>query len=179
MLFDDMQVPDGGVVSDRLLIQPRIEGEVAFIMGKALLAGPVDEAGFAAAAAHMCAALEIVDSRIEAWRIGIVDTVADNASSACFVLGNSRVPLAELDPREVTMTLRRDAEVVSTGNGRACLGNPLTAAAWLAEKMITLGRPLQRGDVVLSGALGPMVALEPGRTYELDVSGLGTVTVTG
>lgn len=179
MLFADMQIANGGIVPQGVLIQPRIEGEVAFIMGDALLSGAVDEARFAAAAASMCPALEIVDSRIEAWRIGIVDTVADNASSARFVLGDARLPLAELDPREVTMTLRCDGEIASRGDGRACLGNPLTAAAWLARKMIALGRPLQRGDIVLSGALGPMVALDPGRKYELEVYGLGTVSVTG
>jgi 2-keto-4-pentenoate hydratase len=179
MLFADMQIENGAAVPPGALIQPRIEGEVAFIMGRELSVGTVDEARFAKAAAYMCAALEIVDSRIEAWKIGIVDTVADNASSARFVLSDDRVAIGALDPREVTMNLRRDGEIVSSGSGRACLGNPLTAAAWLAEKMIALGRPLQRGDIVLSGALGPMVSLEAGRRYELEVSGLGTVSVIG
>jgi 2-keto-4-pentenoate hydratase len=179
MLFADMQVANGGQVVPNMLIQPRIEGEVAFIMGETLDCASIDEARFAAAAASMCAALEIVDSRIEAWRIGIVDTVADNASSARFVLADERIPMGALDPRDVTMTLRRDGEIISSGNGRACLGNPLTAAAWLAQKMVALGRPLQRGDFVLSGALGPMVPLDAGCRYELHVSGLGTVSVTG
>ena len=122
-------------------------------------------------------ALEIVDSRIADWRIGITDTVADNASSGVFVIGDVGIPLDAFDPVDVQMTMRRGGEVVSTGTGRDCLGDPLNALAWLAATAIEFGSPLRAGDVVLSGALGPMVAVQPGDLFEAAIEPLGTVTV--
>jgi 2-keto-4-pentenoate hydratase len=178
MLFDDMRVPEGGTIPLATLIQPKIEGEIAFVMAHPLDSGQVDELRFAGAVRSAHAALEIVDSRIERWNIGIVDTVADNASSALFAMTQRGVPLAACDPAAVTMRLLCDGEIVSSGEGRACLGNPLTAAAWLASRMIALGRPLAPGDIVLSGALGPMVTLQPGRRWTLDCSGFDTLTLS-
>ncbi len=178
VLFEDMAVADGGTVDAGRLIQPRIEAEVALILG-ADLAGPdLTTEHVRAAVAEVAAALEIVDSRIAGWDISLVDTVADNASSGLFVLGSQRRPLDDLDLRAVRMTLCDDDGEVSTGTGADCLGDPLAALAWLAAAARDLGQPLRAGDVVLSGALGPMVPVRAGATYTAEVSGLGPVAVT-
>jgi 2-keto-4-pentenoate hydratase len=129
-----------------------------------------------AAVSHVAPALEIVDSRIDAWDISIVDTVADNASSAYYVLGATQLPLDDYSPVDATMSMSIDGEVVSTGNGAACLGDPVNALVWVAETAARLGKPLRAGEVVLSGALGPMVPLRPGARVEATISGLGTVS---
>jgi 2-keto-4-pentenoate hydratase len=121
--------------------------------------------------------LEIVDSRIAGWDISIVDTIADNASSGLFVLGDTPVPLDRLDLRSVRMTLSRNGEVVSEGSGTDCLGGPLNAALWLASTLARRGDPLRAGDLVLTGALGPMVAAAPSYVFHANISGLGSVQV--
>ncbi len=131
-----------------------------------------------AAVAQVLPALEIVDSRIAGWDITFADTVADNGSSALYVLGDVAKTLAEVEPVDVEMTMTRDGEVVSTGNGAACLGDPLLALAWLARTARDFGQPLLAGQVVLSGALGPMVAVAPGDSFEAQITGLGSVSVS-
>jgi 2-keto-4-pentenoate hydratase len=161
VLFDDMEVPDGGQVPVSRLLQPKVEAEIAFVLGADL----DDDLGprvLRAAVDHAVVALEIVDSRIEQWDISFADTVADNASSGLFVLGSRKLRLDEFEPRDTTMTLTVDGRVVSTGSGAACLGDPLDALAWLAGTARDLGEPLRAGQVVLSGALGPMVPVRPG-----------------
>ena len=111
------------------------------------------------------------------WDVAITDTVADNASSGVFVLGDARVPLEDFDPRGVEMTLTRDGETISSGNGAACLGDPLDALAWLARAAAHYGSPLRAGDVVLSGALGPMAPVGPGDVLRGQISSLGGVSV--
>ena len=130
------------------------------------------------ATAYAVAAIEVVDSRIQNWDIRFVDTVADNASSALFVLGSRPVPLSGIDLAACVMTLSRDGEVLSRGTGAACLGNPLNAAVWLADRMVQLGTPLRAGDVVLTGALGPMVAVTQPGTFTAQIEGLGSVRAT-
>jgi 2-keto-4-pentenoate hydratase len=120
-------------------------------------------------------AIEVVGSRIADWDIQIVDTIADNASAGVFVLGTTPRRLGDFDPRLCGMVLERGGEPVSTGAGAACLGNPLTAVLWLARKMVEVGRPLRAGDIVLSGALGPLVPVAPGEVVELRISGVGSV----
>jgi 2-oxopent-4-enoate hydratase len=174
-LLDTMACPADVPIDITRTLQPKIEAEVAFVLAHDLTApviGPVD---VAAATAHVVAALEIVDSRIAAWDIHIVDTVADNASSGLFVLGDQHIKLNELDLPTCLMNLRRDDEVVSTGSGSACLGDPLIAVAWLAATARNHGRPLRAGEVVLSGALGPMVPVAPGDSFHAEISGLGEV----
>ena len=111
------------------------------------------------------------------WDISFADTVADNASAGAYVLGTTRRTLAEIEPREVTMTMSVDGQKDSTGSGEACLGDPLLAVRWLARTARDLGDPLRAGQVVLSGALGPMRPAAPGATATASITGLGTVAV--
>jgi 2-keto-4-pentenoate hydratase len=178
VLFDDMAVPEGGTVDITGLLQPRIEAEVAMVLGADLGGDDLGPQIVRAAVDQVVASLEIVDSRIAGWDITIADTVADNASSGLFVLGGSPVALADLDLSRVEMSMREDGQVISTGTGADCLGDPLAALTWLATAARDLGAPLRAGDVVLSGALGPMVPVRPGATYTADVTGLGSVRVT-
>jgi 2-keto-4-pentenoate hydratase len=178
VLLDDMGHPDGAVVSMDGLLQPRIEAEVAFVLGADLDQDPLTDDQVRASVTAVLPALEIVDSRIAGWDITFADTVADNGSSALYVLGDRGRTLADVEPVEVEMSMTRNGEVVSTGNGRACLGDPLAALAWLARTACDVGDPLRAGQVVLSGALGPMVTVAPGDTFQAQISGLGTVSVT-
>lgn len=178
VLFDDMDVTDLDVVQVEALLQPKVEAEVAFVLSEDLDRGNLTTADVRSAVAYASAALEIVDSRVRNWDIRITDTVADNASSGLFVLGAERVGLDELDPRAVVMILEVDGEPASRGSGDACLGDPLNALLWLARTAHEHGDPLRAGQVVLSGALGPMLAATPGSTFTASLSGLGTVSVS-
>jgi len=175
VLFADMDVSDLDEVPMAGLLQPRIEAEVAFVLGADLADGDLGPDQIRAAVAYAVAALEIVDSRVAGWDITIADTVADNASSARFVLGARRVGLDAFEPVDAVMELSVDGEVVSRGTGVACLGDPLLALAWLARATRDFGDPLRAGQVVLSGALGPMVPVRPGIAVTATVSGLGDV----
>ncbi|GAB2959987.1 2-keto-4-pentenoate hydratase [Micromonospora polyrhachis] len=175
VLLADMAVPDGAEVDLGRLLQPRVEAEIAFVLGADLPYEQVTTVDVVQATECLLPAIEIVDSRIAGWDISIVDTVADNASSGLFVLGTSPRRLADVDLRLAGMVLEHAGEPVSVGAGAACLGNPLHAVAWLAGTVARAGRPLRAGDVVLSGALGPMVPVTPGAAYEARISGLGSV----
>jgi 2-keto-4-pentenoate hydratase len=189
-LLSDMDVsagarPGGGPVSMRTLVQPRVEAEVAFRLGRDLDV-PEEEITLALvreAVDVALPALEIVDSRIADWKIGFTDTVADNASSGLFVVGDEGRPLAGTgpggcEPVEVEMSLSINGEVRSSGNGAACLGDPLEALRWLAVQSARYGDPLRAGQLILSGALGPFVPFEPGDRVEASISGFDTLTVT-
>ncbi|MGF1468168.1 MAG: 2-keto-4-pentenoate hydratase [Sandaracinaceae bacterium] len=177
MLFGDMAVGDGEPIAVGRLIQPRCEAEVALVLGDDLDAPHLTVADVLSAVDYCLAAIEVVDSRIESWRIGIVDTIADNASSGLFVLGTEPRDPGSFDPRLCGMVLERRGEPVSVGAGAACLGNPFTAATWLANTMVAVGRPLLAGDLVLTGALGPLVDAAPGDVMEARIHGLGSVRV--
>jgi len=176
MLFADMAVGDGELVALSRLIQPKVEAEVALVIGRDLTHERHTYADIIGATEYALPAIEIVDSRIENWNIRFLDTVADNASSGLFVLGGRPVKLSDVDLTACAMEMRRGEEVVSRGNGRACLGSPLNAAVWLADVMVRCGRPLLAGDIVLTGALGPMVSVRPGERFDVSVEGLGSVT---
>jgi 2-keto-4-pentenoate hydratase len=178
VLFDDMDVTALAEVPSQSLLQPKTEAEIAFVLGGDLAEGPLDDAQIRAAVAYAVAALEIVDSRVAGWDITFGDTVADNASSGLFVLGRNRLTLDEFEPVEAAMRMFLDGEQVSEGTGAACLGDPLLALAWLARTARELGDPLRAGQVVLSGALGPMAATPPGSVVSAEISSLGTVTAT-
>lgn len=178
LLFADMAINDGDSVPPGRLLQPRVEAEIAFVLARAPDVSRLTTAELIASIDHALPAIEIVDSRIANWNIGIVDTVADNASSGLFVLGTQAVKLADIDLRLCGMVLEKNGDPTSFGAGAACLGNPLHALGWLARKLHEVGQPLQRGDIILSGALGPMVGVAPGDFVEARIEGLGTVRVT-
>lgn len=176
VLFEDMAIADGGVLRPSQVIQPKAEAEVALIMGEDLDDPHATAETVAERVEYVVPAIEIVDSRIADWKITFADTVADNGSSAFFVLGQERRPLAGLDLYTCGMALELNGRVASIGAGAACLGHPLQAAAWLVRTLAARGEGLRRGDIVLTGALGPMVALTPGDHVRAQVGGLGEVS---
>ena len=177
VLFDDMDVPDGSEVPMQAVLQPKCEAEVAFVLRSDLDDDRLCTADVISAIDYAVAAIEIVGSRIAGWDIRITDTIADNASSALFVLGQQPRALSELDVRNCGMVLERRGDAVSTGIGAACLGSPINATLWLARTLALRKEPLRRGNIVLSGALGPMVPVAPGDAFEARIAGLGSVSV--
>lgn len=178
VLFDDMKVADGGKLDPARCLQPKAEAEIAFVLGADLPSPETTPEQVAAAVATVHAAIEIVDSRIADWKITFADTVADNGSSAFYVLADEGKPLPGLDLWTAGMVMQINGQAMSLGVGAAALGHPLNAAAWLAQTLASRGEPLKAGDVLLAGALGPMVALTPGDRVEAFVGGLGSCSFT-
>ena len=175
MLFAAMALGDGEEVALARVMQPKVEAEVALVLERDLTEPDCNLAELIRATAYVLPAIEIVASRIANWDIKLVDTVADNASSGLFVLGAEPKRLAGLDLRLAGMVMQRRGEPVSLGAGAACLGNPLNAAVWLARTMVRVGNPLRAGDVIMTGALGPMVTVAPGDVIDVRIGGLGSV----
>ena len=176
MLFADMAVGEGMPISPDRILQPRIEAEIALILDRDLTQEQPTPADVISAIAYVVPALEIVDSRIRDWDISIADTIADNASSGLFVLGSPARRIDGIDLRGAGMVMRRGGALVSEGAGSACLGSPLNAAVWLAGEMGRRGHPLRAGDIVLTGALGPVVPVMPGDRFEAEIQGIGRVS---
>jgi 2-keto-4-pentenoate hydratase len=175
-LFADTEFGDGVDIPMSRMIQPRAEGEVALVMGRDLDNAPHGFAEVLRAVEFALPAIEVVDSRIENWQIKIVDTVADNASCGMYVVGSRPVPLSAFDIRSVPMSMIVNGAVVSTGTGAACLGNPIHAARWLADTLCQRGIPLRAGDVLMTGALGPMQSIVLGDEIVADFGPLGSVS---
>ena len=175
VLFDDMEVLSGQEVPAGRLMQPKIEAEVAFVVGRDLAGARPSYAEFLASLAYALPALEIVDSAIADWKITLVDTVADNASCGLYVLGDQPLAIAALQLGELGMSLTKNGAVASVGTGAACLGHPLRAAYWLACEMAQRGQALRAGEVILSGALGPMVPVASGDVVQAQIGALGSV----
>mgnify|MGYP006167035397 CR=1 FL=1 len=175
MLFADMDVPEGIPISLDQVLQPKVEAEIAIVIGRDLPHPDLTTAEMIRAVEYVVPAIEIVDSRVANWDIRIWDTVADNASSGLFVLGAVPRKLDGLDLRECGMVMEIKGEPISVGAGIACLGSPITASLWLARVMARVGRPLLEGDVILSGALGPMAGVNRGDVVEARINGVGTV----
>lgn len=175
-LTDDMVFLEQLPVPYGTYLQPRIEPEIAFVLKKPLRGPGVTLAQAVAAVDFVVPALEIIDSRIRDWKIGILDTIADNASSGGIVLGSSPRSLSDLDLRLMGCVLHRNAQVVGTGAGGAVLGSPLTSLVWLANTVGALGVELEAGHVVLPGSITASVAVEPGDTFTATFAGLGSVT---
>ena len=175
MLFADMALADGEEVSRKRLIQPKVEAEVAFVMGRDLDQEQPTIADVLRAVDYCIPAIEIVDSRVADWKIKIVDTIADNASAGMFVLGCQPKLVGSLDLRLCGMVIESKGEPICVGAGAACMGNPVVAVLWLARTMARVGRPLKAGDVVMSGSLGPMTPVAWGDVVEARISGLGSV----
>lgn len=176
LLFDDMEYLDGDSVPMSRLIQPKVEAEIAFVVGRDLDASVPSYAEFLSSLDHAVAALEIVDSAITDWKITLVDTIADNASSGLYVLGNQPFAVNSLSLADQAMTLEVGGTTASTGSGAACLGHPLRAAYWLARTMAARGQPLRAGQLILSGALGPMVSVKAGDQVRAFIGDLGSVS---
>lgn len=175
MLYADMALYDGEEVALGRVMQPKVEAEIALVLEKDLAQPMASLAEVISAVAYAVPAIEIVGSRIENWNIKLLDTVADNASSGLFVLGGEPKKLDAFDLRMCGMVMERRGEPVSVGAGVACLGNPLNAVLWLARTMVEVGAPLRAGDVIMSGALGPMVTVAPGDVIDVRINGLGSV----
>lgn len=179
VLYADMLVEDGGLISRSRVIQPRIEAEIAFILDRDIEPGEeLDWGSMRSAIACAAPALEIVDSRIEGWDISIVDTVADNASCGLYVLGKERLVLKELERVGISMILEGSGGEISSGGGEGALADALVAAIWLARAAGQLGRQLRAGDVILSGSLGPMISVKGGETFNSTVGILNGVSVS-
>ncbi len=175
MLFADMARGDAEEVALSDVLQPKVEAEIAFVLGRDLTDEQLTAADLFRAIEYAVPAVEIVGSRVANWDIRITDTIADNASSGLYVLGSRPVTLKDFDPRLCGMVMEKAGEPVSVGAGAACLGSPLNAALWLAKVMARVGHPLHAGDTILSGALGPMVAVQPGDVFDVRIEGLGAV----
>lgn len=175
MLFADMAFGDGEPIPLARTLQPKVEAEIALVLERDLTHERHTFADLISATAYALPAIEVVGSRIANWDIKLLDTVADNASSGVFVLGSRPVKLGRIDLVNCAMSMERRGEQVSRGSGAACLANPLNAAVWLADMMVRTGTPLRAGDVLLSGALGPMAAVAPGDEFIARIEGLGDV----
>jgi 2-keto-4-pentenoate hydratase len=176
VLFADMEYLNGQDIPTTRLIQPKVEAEVAFVVGRDLNSKNPTYAEFLSVLDYALPAIEIVDSAITDWKISLVDTVADNASSALYVLGDQPVSIGQIALGDLGMEMSKNGETVSVGTGAACLGHPLRAAYWLAKTMASLGQGLLAGQVILSGALGPMVAVKTGDLVHAHIAGLGRVS---
>lgn len=175
MLFADMAFSDGEEIPLGRVLQPKAEAEVALVLGSDLVHERHTVADIINAVDYALPAIEVVGSRIENWNIRITDTIADNASSGLFVLGTTPRLLRDLDLAQCGMVMERRGDQISLGAGRACLGNPLNAARWLADVMVAVGRPLMAGDILMTGALGPMSVVSAGDVVDARINGLGAV----
>jgi 2-oxopent-4-enoate hydratase len=177
VLLDGMFVEDGDEIDLGRLVQPRVEAEMAFIMERDLEGPGANTASALRAIAGALPAVEIVDSRVADWKIKLVDTVADNASSGLIVMGGRLRRVDELDLRLVGVAVSRGGELIDTGAGAAALGNPARCVAWLANKLASFGAKLHAGDVVLPGAVHKMVPVQPSDVFRAEFAHLGAVTV--
>lgn len=174
ILFEDMMVLEGESVKVSQLIQPKAEAEIAFVLAADISDEVPTWGEFLIKVAYALPALEIVDSAIHDWKITLEDTVADNASCGLFVLGQQPLAIDRFDLSKLAMRMEKNAEVVSLGSGAACLGHPLRAAWWLAKTMVERGISLKAGEIILSGALGPMVNVQAGDVIHVDIGELGS-----
>jgi 2-oxopent-4-enoate/cis-2-oxohex-4-enoate hydratase len=176
VLTTAMACPAGEAVPLEQMVQPRVEGEIAFVLARDLVGPGVTTADVLRATEYVLPCIEVVDSRIRDWRIRIQDTVADNASSGSFVPGDQAVSPLGLDFSLCGMVLERNGEVAATGAGAATLGSPVRAVAWLANTLGALGMPMRAGEVVLSGSLAALVPIGPGDHVRVRIDRIGEVS---
>lgn len=176
-LLADMEVPDGGTADTGRYCYPRVEVEVGYLLGADLPGEGCTEADVLAGTAALVPSIELIDSRVVDWRITLPDTIADNASSAGFVLGATRLPPGELDPAGIDAVLWRGDERVAQGRSDAVLGDPTVAVAWLARTVAGFGVRLRAGHVVLPGSCTRAIDARPGDRFRAEFVGLGTVSL--
>ncbi len=176
-ILDGMVVAEGEVIRAADLIQPRIEGEIAFVLKEDLRGPGVTLTDVIRCSEGVIPALEVIDSRIMDWKIKLPDTVADNASSARIVLGGKITPLSGLDLRTVGMVLEKNGEIAATAAGAAVLGHPAQAVAWLANKLAAYKVSLTKGEVILSGSLTAAIPVAAGDFIRADFGPLGDVKI--
>lgn len=177
-LFADTELVENSTAPIATLIAPRVEAELALVLKCDITDKNASMAELAAAIDWVIPSLEIVDSRLIDWKIGILDTIADNGASASYVLGAERKKLGEINLETCQMTLRKNGQPASTGKGSDCLGNPLNALRWLADTLIDHGLPLRAGDLVMTGALGPMVSAQAGDSFEATIGDFAPVRIS-
>jgi 2-oxopent-4-enoate/cis-2-oxohex-4-enoate hydratase len=186
----DVHQPDFGWLTDRMryesgcempigreLIQPRAEGEIAFLLARDLRGPGITPADVVAATDCVMPCFEVVDSRIRDWKIRIQDTIADNASSGLLALGRDRVSPRHVDFVHCGIVVEKNGEILSTGAGAAALGSPLICVAWLADALGRFGVPLEAGELILSGSLVPLEPVRPGDHMRLSIGGIGACEV--
>jgi 2-keto-4-pentenoate hydratase len=176
-LLDSMVVENGGVISIKDVIQPKVEAEIAFILKKELRGPNVTTQDVLEATEYIVPALEIVDSRIKDWKISLADTVADNASSGFYVLGGKPTKIDQVDLKLIDMVLLKNGEIENSGVGADVLGNPATCVAWLANTLSSYDIALQSGEVILSGALSAAVEANCGDVFTARFSHIGQLSV--
>ncbi|PTQ55144.1 MAG: 4-oxalocrotonate decarboxylase [Candidatus Carbobacillus altaicus] len=167
-LFASMHHPLGKKLVWERLFQPKVEGEIAFIMRERLKGPGVTEDDVRHATQAVVPAIEIVDSRIQDWQIKLADTIADNASSGLFILGEKVRALDIMDLAEVKMRLYKNGEFVNEGKGSDVLGHPLKSVAWLANFLGRYGVALEKDEIVLSGAISAAVSCVPGDIIQIE-----------
>jgi len=176
-LFADMCVAEGVDIDFADLWQPRLETEIAVVFERPLDRVRHTVVDIVGALAYALPAFEVVGSRIAGWDVRLADFVADNSAASMIVLGSRPRKLSEFDVVNCRMKTLKGGDLVSSGDGRACYGNPLNALVWLADTLASVGKPLQPGDVVMTGSLGPMVPITPGDAFEAEIDGLGRIDV--
>ena len=174
-LLAEMELRENVPVDASRFLLPRVEVEVGFVLGADLPGADCTEADVLAATVAYAPAIELIDSRIADWRIGLCDTISDNASSAGYVLGAQRVAPADIDVTAIDAELTRNGEVVARGCSDAVLGDPVIAVAWLARKVASFGVRLKAGDVVLPGSCTRAIDARPGDAFHAEFAGLGSV----
>jgi 2-keto-4-pentenoate hydratase len=174
-LLADMEVFEDVPVDTSKFLLPRVEVEVGFVLGADLPGEDCTEADVLAATVAYAPSIELIDSRINDWKIGLTDTIADNASSAGWVLGKERVAPGDIDIKGIDAVLTRNGEVIAEGRSDAVLGDPVIAVAWLARKVASFGVRLKAGDIVLPGSCTRAIDARPGDDFHAEFSGLGSV----
>ncbi|MBF6214510.1 2-keto-4-pentenoate hydratase [Nocardia puris] len=174
-LLAEMEVYEDVPVEAGRYLFPRVEVEVGFVLGADLPGADCTEADVLAATVAFAPAIELIDSRIKDWNIGLCDTISDNASSAGYVLGAQRVAPGDLDIKGIDAVLTRNDEVVAEGRSDAVLGDPVIAVAWLARKVASFGVRLKAGDIVLPGSCTRAIDARPGDKFHAEFAGLGSV----
>lgn len=177
-LFDDMLLADGDSITLEALLQPKIEAEIAIVLKRSLERKNNTIVDLIDSIDYLLPAIEVVASRIQNWDITLIDTIADNASCGTVFVGTTPIYPKDIDFRNCQMTMTQNGETISSGIGANCLGNPLIAATWLANTMQENGSPLQAGEIILTGALGPMVTVTEAGSYIAKIEGFGEVTAT-